>query len=119
MKLAAEMLAKKSGELLARNGGDGCEGNSSVETVVGKRDVMLNRGRRSNKILVKKVEKSQKTVSAKKNSLSKKKIKIAHVTKGLTGGKITQITRKKAKEIDSQPHSVRRSARLITRLEHT
>lgn len=118
VKLAAEILAKKSGELPALYGGDGFDGNSSVEAVVGKRDV-INRGRCSNKILVKKVERCQKSASAKKNLLSKKKIKIAHVTKGLTGGKITQITHKKAEEIDFQSHSVRRSARLITRLEHT
>jgi hypothetical protein len=120
VKVAAEMLAKKLGDVSASNRGkEQLDSNSSVELATVKRGKTAKKGRGSLEISAEKVENCRKSTFEGENILSKKKIRIAHVKEGLTGGKRTQIIDMKAKDIDIQTHSLRRSARLITRLEHT
>jgi hypothetical protein len=120
VKVAAEMLAKKSGGVSAANRGkEQLDSNSSVERATAKREKTAKKGRGGHEIIAKEVEKCRKSTFRGENLLSKKKIKITHVTEGLMGCKRTQITNMKAKEVDIQTHPLRRSARLITRLEHT
>lgn len=119
VKLAAEMMAKKSGAVSAANCCKELDASSSVAVTAVKTDRSANQRRRSDEVLAKRVEKRTKSTFEGESLLSKKKIKIADVTEGLMGGKRTRITTTKAKENDSERHSLRRSARLITRLEHT
>ena len=119
VKLAAEMLRKKFGVVSASSGVEGRDDISAIKTPAMKDDeaVGVIRRRRS-QVVVEKVAKCRKSKYDGEILTSKKKLKIANVTEGMVELKRVPISNIKMKDSNLQTNSLRRSARLLIRLEH-